>query len=96
MCNNKSTTGLCGHCALIICQDCINNSTSTPCHKTDNGRTVCSLHSKRFRLAEIDANRIVVSIGQIGSSHQSQYNKYTNEIKPEYPMFTSYYADFNV
>lgn len=93
MCN-KIPTGLCGHCALNVCQSCI--SSSTPCHKTDNGRTICSLHSKKFRLTEIDANRIVVSIGQIGSSHQSQYNKYVNENPAEYPMFSSYYADFNV
>ena len=106
MYNGKFNTGLCNYCAIICCKKCI--ELGSPCHKTDNGRTVyisgrsiffnfrCSLHAKKYRLAEVDANRIVVSTGSLGAAHQIQYNKFITSTAAAFPIFLPYYADFNV
>ena len=90
----KQANSLCGYCALTLCKQCIN--LGAPCHTNDNGRTVCSYHAKNARTVEIDSKRFVVSRSlNFDSEQHNAYLQYVKNNIPQYPVFHSFYTDFN-
>ena len=91
----KSSSVICGYCLLTVCQKCI--SLNHNCHSNDNGRTICSVHSKNNRVVDIPSNRILGSIGQLQAKHHNLFTQYvisSNNIISN-KIFNSFYSDFN-
>ena len=68
------------------------------CHGNDNGRSICSLHTKINKLVSTDIKRIAVSISGLKGNYQSLFTEfvyYKNSLKIS-NLFHSFYTEFHV
>ena len=87
--------GVCSHCAINLCKDCLNNNKY--CHGNDNGRTICSKHSKNNRVVSIDSNRVLIATEALKSLYHSLYTHYVSLSKnnKEGRFFNTFYSEYN-
>ena len=88
--------GVCGYCAITVCNKCVINNKY--CHGNDNGKSICSSHSKNNRIVNIDSNRIVIAKGGLKATQHNLFTEFVSISKENGSIsniFNSLYTEFN-